>query len=193
MDIRKIIIIFVVAILFSIFVFSTIEAVYPEKKWDDFCNKSPFMPLLEKPVEPDKCTNINVSKEDAESCAEKKGYIEYERGQNGCAISYYCKTCQEEYESKSETHNVYVFYISAFFALIAVFLGLYLPAGKNPLNEWIGTGLMLGGTFVLFFGTLRSFQSLDRYVRPIVILIELLIVIFISYRKIGNLRKKKLE
>lgn len=190
-DIRKIIIIFVVAILFAVLVFSVIEAFYPTPRWDDFCKNMP--PQVEKPWISEKiCPEINISQKDREECNKKRGYIEYvDYDVNNCPTRYECNTCQREYELAQEKHNRYVFYISAFLSLIAIFIGLYLPAKENTLNEWVGTGFMLGGTFSLFTGTLMSFTSLDRYVRPIVILLELILVIFIAYRKISNLRKDK--
>lgn len=190
-DIRKIIIIFVIAVLFSVLVFAVIEAAYPQPKWEDFC-KSPQYPTEKSFVTQKVCPDINVSNADRKSCDEKKGYIEYtDYDQNNCPTIYQCNTCQHEFDMAQEKHQRYVFYISAVLALIAVFIGLFLPAKQNSLNEWVGTGFMLGGTFALFFGTLTTFRWLDRYARPIVILLELVLVIFIAYRKVGNLRKDK--
>lgn len=190
-DVRKIIIIFVIAILFAVLVFSVIEAFYPSPKWEDFCRQINYP--VEKPCISEKtCPEINVSEKDRKECEDKKGYIEYtELDTNNCPTIYRCNTCQHEFDMAQEKHQRYVFYISAFLSLIAVFIGLFLPAKQNTLNEWVGTGFMLGGTFALFFGTLTTFRWLDRYVRPIVILLELILIIFIAYRKIGNLRKDK--
>lgn len=192
MDIRKIIIIFVVAVLFSVFVFSVIEAVYPTPKWDDFCRESQL--YREKPyaTEPKNCPALSVKEEEENKCIkEELGRIAYKYDSKGCAVSYYCETCDHKLQQANEQHSIYVFYISAILALIAIFVGMYLPAKANTLNEWIGTGFMLGGTFALFFGTLQSFQALDRIVRPIVIFLELALVIFLAYKKVGNLREDR--
>lgn len=189
-DIRKIVIIFVVAILFSVLVFAVIEAVYPAPKTEDYC-KNQYMAYPQKiAVAPISCNSVNVSAGETASCDAKHGYIEYEYDSLGCAISYKCNTCDYEYRQADAQHSRYVFYISAILALIAIFIGLYLPAAENSLNEWVGTGFMLGGAFALFFGTAISYTSLDRYLRPVVIFLELVLVLFISYRKIGNLRKE---
>ena len=189
-DIRKIIIIFVVAVLFSVLVFSVIEAVYPSPKYNDFCKMEEPMA---KPIafEPKNCSNLEVPGNEQRKCNEQRGYIQYNYDSLGCPISYKCNTCQYEFDKAREKYDQYVFYISALFSLIAIFIGLYLPAKTSSLNEWIGTGFMLGGTFALFFGTIRSFTSLGRYVRPVVIFLELALVIFIAYREIGNLREDK--
>lgn len=190
-DIRKIIIIFVVAILFAVLVFSVIEAVYPSPKYEDFC-KGEYYPKYEPTAKvATDCKVIEVSPQEEEACAKRSGIISYKRDSNGCALSYECDTCSHEYEIVMGKHSEYVFYISAVLSLIAVFIGLFLPAKGNALNEWIGTGFMLGGAFALFFGTAQSFMFLDRIVRPIVIFLELVLVIFVAYRKIGNLREDK--
>lgn len=190
-DIRKIIIIFVIAVLFSVLVFAVIEAVYPSPKYEDYC-KNVNYPIEKACISQQVCPEINITQAERDSCTEKKGNIEYtDYDSNNCPTAYECNTCQNDYMLVMEKHSRYVFYISAFLALIAIFIGLYLPAKKNTLNEWVGTGFMLGGTFALFFGTLTSFMFLDRYARPIVIFLELVLVIFITYRKIGNLREDK--
>ncbi len=190
-DIRKIIIILVIAVLFSVLVFSVIEAVYPQPKWEDFCKGSIYSRPAQIVKELANCSDLSVGKEEIKKCDEKHGIIQYDYDSRGCAIDYKCDTCEYELRQSQEKHSKYVFYISAFLSLFAIFIGLFLPARKNTLNEWIGTGFMLGGTFALFFGTLTSFMFLDRYTRPIVILLELVLVIFMAYRMIGNLKADK--
>lgn len=78
-----------------------------------------------------------------------------------------------------------MFYVSALLALIVIFVALNLPVKKkkNNIHEWVGTGLLLGGAFVLLFGTIQGFSSLDRFVKPIVMLAELILVIYLAYKK----------
>ncbi len=190
-DIRKIIIIFVVAILFAVLVFSVIEAAYPRPKYEDFCKERFFERPIPIVKEPKDCPELGVTKIEIDACEEKKGNIAYDYDSKGCAISYECNTCNYELRQAQEKHNRYVFYISAFLALIAIFIGLYLPAEANTLNEWMGTGFMLGGAFALFFGTAITFSDLNRFTRPVVIFLELALIIFIAYKKIGNLKEDK--
>lgn len=179
-DIRKIVVVLLIAILLSVFVFSTIEAVYPSPEWDDYCENNPrVMPVKMD----DSCEVLPVPQEEMDSC---KGYIDYRYDSNGCAASYFCNTCQEEFQAVQDTHQQVVFYVSAFLALVAIFVGLYIPAKKNKINEWVGTGLLLGGAFVLIFGTIEGFGSLHRFVKPIVMLAELVLVIFLAYKKLGD-------
>jgi hypothetical protein len=188
MDIRKIIMILVVAVLFSVLVFAVIEAVYPEPRYEDFCSSQQPRPSS-FPVDTSSCVEVIVPAQDVQLCVNDKGYVDYNYDSKGCATDFFCNTCNRDLQLAQDKHNYYVFYISAFFALIAIFIGLYLPAHKNTLNEWIGTGFMLGGAFALFFGTATTYTSLGRIIRPIIIFLELLLVIFVAYKKIGNLRK----
>lgn len=193
-DIRKIIIIFVVAVLFSILVFAVIGAVYPEPKYEDFCKNRGPPPIgkINTPI----CPDIPIPQEQQDVCLEKKGEIQYTNyDTNGCPRSFECNTCNNDFKKEEDKYNQYKFYISAVLALLAIFLGMFLPYQANTLNEWIGTGFMLGGTFALFFGTAITYTSLGRYVKPIVIFLELALVILIAYRQVGKLRedKKKLR
>ncbi|MFH1839789.1 MAG: hypothetical protein ABH849_01430 [Nanoarchaeota archaeon] len=153
-DKRNFVIIFVIALLFAVFVFAAIDAVYPRPQYNDFCEEKFVEPRL-----PDEQQIV----EDQE--------------------------CRESYDAAREKYEQFVFYISAVLSLVAIFLGLYLPAHANTLNESIGSGFMLGGVFALFFGTIRSFSELGRFTRPIVILLELVLIIYIAYKKLGNSKK----
>jgi hypothetical protein len=181
-DIRKIVIVLLIAILFSVFVFSTINAVYPEPAHNDYCEeeKPRAMPIVKVESE---CEEVGVPQEAHDSC---EGYIEYERDSNGCATSYYCETCQNDYRAAREGYHQIMFYVSAILALIVIFISLNLPIKKtseNNIHEWVGTGLLLGGAFVLLFGTVQGFNTLDRFVKPIVMLAELVLVIYLAYKK----------
>jgi len=168
-----------IAILFSVFVFSTINAVYPEPGYSDFCDNNLRAPLEKVGSE---CANIDVPADAQDACA---GYIAYERDSNGCATNYYCETCDNEYQDARDNYQQIMFYVSALLALIVIFVALNLPVKKkkNNIHEWVGTGLLLGGAFVLLFGTIQGFSSLDRFVKPIVMLAELILVIYLAYKK----------
>lgn len=190
-DLRKILIIFVISILFSAFVITGIEAVYPAPDYEDYCSNiyGPRPVAFEKPIQetPAPCPDVNPTPQAFQQCNTQKGYIDYKSyDSNGCPKEPFCNTCQNDFNLANEKYSVYYFIIAAIAGLIAIGLGVLLPSTKNPLHEWIGTGFMLGGLFVLFFGTIRTFGDLHRYVRPLIILIELLIIIWLSYKKLGN-------
>ena len=183
-DIRKILIIFVIAVLFAILVQSTIDAVYPSPEYDDFCGETKPRPVA---VKVDMCPEFDYN--EANECAENRGMIKYIYDVNGCPISYECDPCSKDYDSARDKYGFISFIISALLGIIAIIAGLWLPVEKNSLHEWIGTGFLLGGLFTLFIGTMRYYSDLHRILRPIIILIELLIVIYLSYKKLNPKKK----
>ncbi|MBT7902715.1 hypothetical protein HN587_02555 [Candidatus Woesearchaeota archaeon] len=173
-DLRKVVIIFVIAVLYAIFVNSLIEAVYPNPRYDSFCGyeKPRSMPVS---IE---CTQI-----DTPDCGFDSS-IKYSYDSNGCPTSAECNFCQRDHDAAQKMHNLVVFIVSSIFGLIAIAVGLYLPIKNNDLNEWIATGFMLGGLFTLFFGTAIFYEDMARFLRPVVILFELVLVIYLAYKKL---------
>jgi len=192
-DVRKIAIIFVIAVLFAILVFTSIAAVYPEPDRLDYCDDEaraePLYPTKQQTAN-ELCPDVTEpSKEENRQCQDLGGYIQWKYDKKNCPETYQC-SCHSDYNAAMDKHSFVSFLVSSILALIAIALGLFLPHQTNSLHEWIGTGFMIGGLFALFFSTGRYFGDLHRFLRPVVILAELIIVIYISYRKLG---KKKLE
>jgi len=181
-DKRRIMIVFAIAVLFAVFVFAVIEAVYPSPKYEDFCGRGAEI----YPPKNVNCTDVGPLTGQDENCQNEKGYLKPIYNEQGCIASYECDLCSGKFNDAQDKYNQYLFYISAILSLIAIFLGLYLPKEKNELNESIGSGFMLGGIFALFFGTIRSFVSLGRFIRPVAILFELILIIYIAYKKLGK-------
>jgi hypothetical protein len=188
-DLRKIGIILAIAVLYSIFTFATINAVYPQPEYNDYCK--PYMDSrpYTNVKDPSTCPTVKGPTEaEIESCGTDEGMISWTYDEYGCSKAYKCDYCQRDLNNANEKHYFVLFIISSIFALIALLLGMYLPTGKGKteLNEWVGTGFMLGGLITLFTGTAMVYGELHRIVKPIVILAELLIVLYIAYRKLGN-------
>ncbi len=184
-DLRKILIIFIIAVLFSVFVHALIEAVHPSPEYEDFCEENFRFAKPISQVEKKDCAEFTGPTENEETnCRENNGGIQYTYDEYGCPEKWKCETCQYDYNEARTYHNFIVFIISSIFGLIAIILGLYIPISKNPVNHWVSTGFMLGGLITLFIGTIRYFADMGRYIRPAVILIELIIVIYIAYKKI---------
>ena len=132
------------------------------------------------------CEPVQPSQEVYNSCIPEKGHIEYRIDERGCAVEPYCEPCSGNFNLAQEKYNFIVFIISAVTGLAALIAGLHLPQKKNPINEWVGSGFLLGGLFTIFVGTARYFGDMGRYVRPLVILVELVLVIYLAYRKLGK-------
>ncbi len=183
---RRIIIMLVIAILFSVFVFTSINAVYPEPKYGDYCDNRVKDPYPSKPRPGNHtCKEQNFNETQKEKCREKGGEVKYKRDENYCPTDWECSFCQKNYNEAREKHKLVSFLVSAILGLIVVIIGLYLPEDKESVHEWVGSGLMLGGLITIFTGTVMFFSDLNRWLRPVIILLELLLVIYLAYRKLG--------
>ena len=192
-DLRRVAIIFVIAILYAIFVNALIGAFYTEPMYSDFC-KSRSYP--EKPypaaVERKDCPKYQEPAQEAlDKCADEKGFPEYKYDAYGCPVEYKgCNFCQRDFDKANQKYNFVYFILSSILAVIGIGIGMLLPT-KNSLNEWIATGFILGGLATLFFGTFRYYQYLGRYIKPIVIFAELVIVIYLAYKKLKDVKEAK--
>ncbi|MBU1975501.1 MAG: hypothetical protein KKG59_03805 [Nanoarchaeota archaeon] len=192
-DFRRIMAVLIITVLFTVFVFSLNEAVNPNPDWDDFCdtNERPVKPYVYNAERNFSCPDISETlQEDKDACKEIHGDIQWETDFDGCPIAWKCEICQYEYEQAQSQFKFWTFLIAAVLGLVAVAIGIWLPASKNPLNEWVGTGFLFGGLMTLFIGTGLYFSDFLSWLRPIVILLELILVIFIAYKKL-NIKKKK--
>jgi hypothetical protein len=192
-DLRRIAIIFVIMVLFAILVNAIIGAMYVSPQYDDFC-KDRFYPEPQKlvPSEMKSCPTYDdvPSQEELNTCSDDKGYPEYTYDLNGCVSEFSgCNYCQRDFNLAMENYNFIYFVLSSILAIIGIAIGLLLPT-KHSLNEWIATGFMLGGLVALFFGTFTYYQFMGRFLKPIIILLELIIVIYLSYRTLRHEMKK---
>ena len=94
----------------------------------------------------------------------------------------YDDKCYEELNKAQQQHDFVLFLSNSVLGVITIILGIYLPNNRD-LNEWVGTGLLLGGLIAIFIGTGTYFHNLGRFIKPIVIFTELMLVIFLIYRK----------
>lgn len=190
LDIRRILIILVVGVLFAVFTFSLINAVFPEPDYEDYC--SDFVkprPLRE--VESVTCPDFDYDDPALKDCNKKGGDPKYEYDSNGCIESWKCDYCRKGYDDAREKYNFWNFIIAAIFGLIGVAIALYMPMKKGTVHEWVGSGFMLGGLLTIFVGTAIYFGDLHRWARPIIILLELILVIWLAYKKLAPDAKKK--
>jgi uncharacterized protein YqhQ len=154
-DYRKLIIALVIAVLFSVFVFALVEAVYPQPEYTN-CYDS---------ASPDYkygYTNLTPQERDLE---DKK-----------------IQACTSAYEDERNQYEFIRFIIMAIVGVLVILAAMFIPA-QNTTTLAIVSGLLLGGLFVLFAGTISGWSSIGRIARPIIILVELLLVIWVAYKK----------
>jgi hypothetical protein len=195
MNLRKWAVAITIAILFTIFVNATIEAIYKSPEYNDFCRTAyydkPYVePVIVKQANFTCPSFTDVSEDEKNKCIDAKGMVDYKRDVNSCPTAYKCEMCNAYFQDSQKMYNLIVFIISAILGIIAIVVGIMLPS-KNPLNEWIGMGFMIGGLFTIFVGTIRAYSDIDRFYRPFVMLAELILVIFLAYRQFSNKKSNK--
>lgn len=192
---KKIAIIITVAVLFSIFVQSLAEVVVEQPKFTDYCREEVKLPSVIR--ETGNCTELDITDEEEQSCYEKDGVITYEYDTQGCQKNWECNLCRAEYEKAMEGHNKVVFMISAIFGLAAMMFGLFYKKketffgkiksklfgkGTETFWDWTKSGFLVGGIITLFIGTMRYWDDMSRFLRPVTMLVELIIILLITYR-----------
>jgi hypothetical protein len=175
---KKLAIIITVAILFTIFVFAMTNAFYPRPEYDDFCEEPAE---IIKPMDREKCGDVLP---ETVGC---RGPVKYEYDEEGCPIKAECDPCFEGYESARERYNLVLFIVASIAGIIAILFGLFYKK-KDEFWEIAKGGFLLGGLISLFVGTAFYYENMGRFLRPAVILIELFIVLLVTYKVI---RKKK--
>ncbi len=173
-----------ILVLFSALVLVTIDAFYERPKYETFCTayypeKVPVRTQL-----PDEECNVDYTKEN--ECNSQGGFGKYEVNETGCRYFTECDFCNKDYDEAVRKYNDNMFVILAIIGAIAIIFGVYYKI------EFIGTGFMFSGIFLMLFGTIQNFSQFNKFVRVLVVALELALVIFIAYKKvIVNDKKKK--
>ncbi len=170
--------IFGIAVLFALLVGLTADAILQEPKYDDYCPPDRFSYPRSVPTTlPNTCTydSMNESK-----CFREGGTPIWKYDEKGCQIFDKCDLCSKEYDNARKNYERNTFFMATPVGLIAIVVGIYWPV------EFIGTGFMFGGVLASIYGTVRYFAGMSKFVRVIVILIELCVLIFIGYKKLVN-------
>ncbi|MBI2110578.1 hypothetical protein HYT51_02255 [Candidatus Woesearchaeota archaeon] len=178
-----------IAILFAFFVFFSIEAFYPQPKYEDYCKDNyRYQPkLVTEPYEQQiqRCGDIYSSPE-VQNCYQQKGNptFKYDNSTK-CDIFDTCDLCSILFEGNSDNYQRNIFIISAIVGIAAILFGLYFSV------SFMSGGFLFGGILTLAAGTIRYFASghVDRYLRMAVLFVELVILIWIGYRKVVKKEK----
>lgn len=183
-----------VAIIFSIFAFSFIYAVLEEPEYNDYCmnQAGPRYAYTEPSKEyGSMCGNDTYAyptEVEQKTCNDQDGQMQRKTDAQGCPAEYYCETCQKGYDDANSEYKLWVFLIACLFAILAIVLGITTPLVKGEFAEIIGPGFIIGGLITLFIGTAMYFDAMNRVIRPIVMFIELVIVLYLIYWAV---KKKK--
>ncbi len=176
---KNILLMLVVAVLFSIFAYSLGNAFIENPKYNDFCQDQ----YLEKPpMQPHNCTDVEPPR-----CY---GNLKPIIGKDGCIESYACDNCLKGFDTAKEKFNLTIFLFMSILGVLAVVLGLTIHS-KSKTRTWLLNGFLLGGLISIFFGTVIYFGNAPRWLRPIIMLVELAIVIIVAIKKSSKEEERK--
>jgi len=180
MDVKKIAMILAITVLLPLFVGLFIDAVYQQPKYEAYCNNSYAVAqaIPVRSVIANNCTSIYDVRQD--QCYNNGGQAEFNYTNDGCQEYSYCNYCSKDYNAATQEYNRNIFFILLPVGLIVVILGLYL------LIDYLGAGLMFAGLIIMFYATFRYFSDMSKILRALVILVELLVIMWIGYKKIEN-------
>ena len=165
--IKSAILALVIAIVLASLVGYAINVFDPSPEWNDFCDESIRAPKIVGEGD-------DVVRETQESCEANEGA----KWMNGhCDYNY---QCQQDYEDASDRHSLTVFYVAVPAGIIALFVGIALGLPS------VSSGLMLGGVFLVFYGTARYWSNFSDVVRVVILAIALAILIWLGYKKLGH-------
>jgi hypothetical protein len=183
MNLKKIALTIGIAVLFALLIGFAIDAFYTGPEHSDYCKQDAYR-YPEKIYPGDEnCPKINYGDPIYEACTGEEGYVAYEIDENGCQVNPYCETCQVEYNNVNKVYSRNIFFITAIIGIVAILAGILFVKA-----EGIASGFMFGGILVIIYGTIRVFGDLSKIMRVVVLFIELVLLIWIGYRKV---EKKK--
>ena len=175
MDVKKLAMILGISILMPLFIALFVDAIYTAPEQNKYCPNN----YRTYPVKID--SNCTYAQNNLDNkCYSEGGYPEYNYTTNGCQVFDSCNYCNKEFTSAQEAYNRNIFFILMPIGLIIIILGIYLTI------EYIGAGLMFGGLITMFYAISKYFGDMSKMLRALVILIELLIIMWIGYKKIDN-------
>jgi len=185
MDAKRIAMVLAITVLLPLFVGLFADAAYQEPKYENYCNSS-YNGYGSKPIPAQSvnCTYNTDPKQD--KCYSDGGQPEYNYTQQGCSYFTSCNMCSKDFNTAQQMYYRNLFFILLPIGLAIVIIGIYLVV------DYIGAGLMFAGLIVMFYATFRYFSDMSKVLRALVILIELLVIMWIGYKKIEE-RKNKIN
>ena len=179
-NVKKIGVVVIIAVLFALFSFSLVDLVNENPDYVDYCDEFEGPRKIVSDVE--NCPAFTEpSNNERDSC---RGFISYTYDGNGCAIDWECNSCKGEYDVARKEHKLIGFIITSILGVVAILVGLYSKS-KNEIVEWILSGFLIGGILSILFGTVSYFGDMGRFVKPIILIIEMALIILIAL-KIGK-------
>ncbi len=171
-SVRFVLLMLVITVLFSAFSYSLVGVFFEEPSYDDFCSFSAPKPFI----------GVNCSSEPVPDYSSCEGVLRPVVGDDGCVESFVCDDCSLRFESALVSYRQGLFLLLSFIGFLAVLVSLYFPS-RSKVEEWVINGFLAGGLINLFLATVAYYPSAGRFFKPVILLFELLVIIFVAFKK----------
>jgi len=167
--IKAVILSIIIAMVLSAFIIYLIQAIKPAPKYEDYCDVQI------------KSTEI-VDRDFCETEGGKWTPQNIECIRTPCPQGYcdFYYECQKQFEKVNQEYRLVVFIVAVIAGLLAVALGIILALPS------VSSGLMIGGVFLTFYGTVVYWTYLSRWLKVIILGIALTVLIWLGYKKLRN-------
>lgn len=179
MDAKRVAMVIAIVVLLPLFVGLFTDAVYKEPKYENYCNNTYYDYPKTAPAIPVNCTDTGADPQ-VQKCYNEKGTPEFSYDAKGCQQLKLCNYCSVHFDTARQKYNRNIFFVLLPLGLIIVLIGIYF------MVDYLGAGLMFAGLIVMFYATFRYFSDMSKMLRALVILAELLVIMWIGYKKIEN-------
>ena len=165
MDIKQIIVSVAIAIVFTMFVAYGVETFYPSPDYEDFCPE----------------WDVQTEKE----CIAENGEWRQDVNSEGIDNGHCQETneCRDAYDEANEGHSKIFFVMAAVLGTAAIIAGIIIKKGA------VSTGLLGGGTLLIFVGTVAYWEYADQLLKFILLGFVLAILIWLGYKKLDKRSK----
>ena len=161
-----------IAIVLASFVLYLVQTIYPSPKYEDYCGEIEKLGYMNEEINQEICESQNGT-----WVSQPRQCLTTPCPQGYC--DYYSE-CQKEYDNARNQYRLVVFIVALITGIIAITIGIILSLTSVSL------GLMLGGTFLTFYGTAIYWSDLSNWLRTLILGIALGILIWLAYKKLKN-------
>ena len=144
----------VITVLTASFLFSVGYAVFEEPSYDDYCGS--ILPY------PDRFENMTAEERE-----------EHNRQ---------WRECDEAYTAARERNGAGVFFTVTVLSIFVIIGALAMRPSEVNLTFYIVAGVVFGAVVAILMATGNQWQWFGRFLRPVVLLTEIVLVIFVAYR-----------
>ena len=163
-----------IAIVLTGFIILLINSFYPNPEWDDYCDERVRAPKL--------AVAETITQETCEEVGGKWTPQDIRCVTTPCpqGVCDYYSTCQKEYDTARDQYRLVAFIVSIIAGLAAISIGIMLALPS------VSSGLMLGGTFLTFYGVVIYWTNLSKILKTLILGAVLVILIWLAYKKLEN-------